>query len=110
MIFQTQIQSLIYSGKNKQETFADISKLLDSHTRDILLCDFDDTITTPGVSTEAYYRGYSFASRIHLSRHPFTRLRVSVSEEFLHAVPENTDIVIITRNFLSLVSDYCTLL
>jgi len=74
ILLQGRIHTLIDAGKNKKEILTNLSELLDSHTNDILLCDFDDTITTSGVSTEAYYRGYCCASWICQSRHAFSPL------------------------------------
>lgn len=77
-----------------------------SEERDILFSDFDDTLIAPGISTEAYYRGYTHINFCGIFSSCLSLPAVSLSPIFLKNIPPGTrDIVILTRNFLPLVQE-----
>ncbi len=99
MDFQEHLDSIILSGKNKEEILHLLSVFLEWE-KNLFFCDFDDTFITPGISTESYYHGYHTINRLGFNRYPFIPPRISLSSVFLDHLPVNTWlIVILTRNF-----------
>jgi hypothetical protein len=102
MYLQAHIDSVIFGHHDKKETLRLLWEIL-SDNKNVLFCDFDDTLITPGISTEAYYLGYTHTN---FFKPHWRLLHVSLSQTFLGNIPSGTrDIIILTRNFLPLVQE-----
>jgi hypothetical protein len=103
MNFQKDIDSIIVSSNSKEDTLKSLAILL-SQQKDVLFCDFDDTLIQSGISTEAYYRGYCHGVALFGNNASFSPPQIVLSSIFLDNVPTGThSLVILTRNFLPFV-------
>jgi hypothetical protein len=108
MNLQGKIDKCISTSSDKQWALLELGRVIGQNDA-ILLCDFDDTLITPGIATESYFHGYRCASMMPFT-HTFIPQRVTLSSDFLNYVHPNQDIVIVTRNFTSLVKQYIEIL
>ena len=104
MFLQDTLDVCINSHQNHAVVIEELHQILSSQ-EGVIFCDFDDTCIMPGISTEAYFRGYQCARRLGLSTRPFLLPTVTLSPAFLTILSPSTRLIILTRNYSDYVKD-----